>query len=231
MLNFALGPQTARGKNTLVAIDPTPLSAKHLQQGLQAAADEELHYQRAKQADPSYERQLHGWNYVDGLALPANSAEYGRARELAESLDANSLAKLVGGYGGERGNKPTGAKALELATDALYNASYGIDTLTGARLNYKQNAGHVHAFKNHGEGVTRPEQARVNKATQAAEGLEKLMVIDEAQDSLRAAELYAKDPVAFEQMLSELPHTKREHRGWNPELNKVKADAVRFHLV
>ena len=231
MLNFKLGPTNKDGKHTLIAIAPTKLSPVHLNQGLQAAIDEELFYQKAVQANPDYQRQLHGWNYVEGMPpMPANQSEYDRANVLAKSLSDTALNSLVGGFGKERGKQPVGAQRLELATDALYNASYGIDTLTAARLNYKQNAGHLNAFANHGQGATRPEQSRVNKAARETEGLEKLNALENAQEALATAVLYNKHPEAMDELFSELPHSRRESAGWEPERNKARKDVIKYRL-
>ena len=231
-LNFALGEPTARGLNTLVAIEPDPINTRKLAMGLRMAADEEEHFLRQKQKDPAYTRQLHGWRYdVGDTPMPANPSEYQRAFDLANSLSSKDVAKLLGGYGGERGNKPTGTAAIEEAADVLYNASYGIDTLTGAPLNYKHNAGHLMAFKEHGHGQTRPEQDRVNKALQAAEGLQKLTLIDDLEEQVAAAELYAKNPAAVTELLESLPSSNRETKGWNPELNAMRTNAKRWHMM
>jgi hypothetical protein len=230
-LNFALGEPTAKGLNTLVAIEPSPINAKKIALGLQMANDEEEHYMRKVQADPSYKRQLHGWVYEDGQPPhPKSSTEYQRAYDLANSLSAKDVAKLIGGYGGERGEKPTGAAGVELAADALYNASYGIDTLTGAPLNYKSNAGHIFDFKTHGQGPTRAEQARVNKLFQASSGLEKLNLGEKSLDDLATAELYARHPEAMEKLLTELPSSNRETSGWEPELKAMRSNAKRWNL-
>ena len=231
-LNFALGEPTARGLNTLVAIEPDPINTKKLAAGFQMAIDEEEHFLRQKQQDPAYTRQLHGWRYdVGPTPMPVNPREYERAYDLAKSLSSKDVAKLIGGYGGERGNKPTGEAAIEEAADTLYNASYGIDTLTGAPLNYKQNAGHLLDFKNHGQGQTRPEQDRVNKTFQEADGMRKLLLAEQAIEDIRAAELYAQNPAAMEQLLSELPSSNRETKGWQPELNAMRNNAKRYHLM
>ena len=215
-----------------MAIDPEPINAKKLQMGLQAAADEEIAYQKAKQQDPNTKRQLHGWIYTDDAPpVPRNPAEWQRAYDLAASLKTGpgGLNKLLGGYGGERGAAPTGKEAVEMAADYLYNASYGFDTLTGAPLNYKSDAGHLNAFKLHGNGQVRPEQQRVNRATQASEGMEKLLMLDENIDAIGVADLYRRFPKEMEELLSELPSSKRETKGWQPELNKMRADQKRYH--
>ena len=231
-LNFKLGERTATGLNTLVAVTPDPINTNKLLLGLQMAADEEIHYQRQRQLNPNYERQLHGWVYPDGgKPLPRNAAEYQRAYDLANSLSSNDVAKLIGGYGGVRGNKPTGRAAVELAADALYNASYGIDTLTGAPLNYKQNAGHLLDFAKHGQGPTRPEQARVNKAFQEYEGLDKLNIADDVAEKVRAASLYAKNPEAVTALLQSLPSSSRESKGWQPEIDAMARDARRYRML
>jgi hypothetical protein len=231
-LNFALGEPSATGLNTLVKVKPDPINTRKLAMGLRMAAEEEEHFLRKKQQDPSYSRQLHGWRYdVGDTPMPVNPSEYQRAYDLASSLSQTDAGKLLGGYGGKRGNKPSGAAAIEEAADVLYNASYGIDTLTGAPLNYKHNAGHLMAFKEHGHGQTRPEQGRVNKALQAAEGLQKLILIDDLEEQVAAAELYAKNPAVMEQLLSELPSSNRETKGWNPELNAMRSNAKRWHML
>lgn len=231
-LNFKLGEPTARGLNTLEAVEPEPINTKKLLLGLQMAADEETHYQRQKQVNPDYQRQLHGWVYPEGGSpLPRNAAEYQRAYEICASLAATDVAKLIGGYGGERGNKPTGTAAVELAADALYNASYGIDTLTGAPLNYKHNAGHLLDFAKHGQGPTRPEQARVNKAFQEYEGLDKLNIADDVIEKVRAACLYAENPEQVTQLLQSLPSSSRESKGWQPELDAMKRNARRYQMM
>ena len=160
--------------------------------------------------------------------IPTNPVEYERAYELAKSLRSEDLAKLIGGYGGKRGNKPTGEKGIELAADALYNASYGIDTLTGAPLNYKQNAGHLLDFAKHGQGPTRPGQDRVNKVFQEYDGIDKIMMIEDTLDAIGTAELYAKNPAAM--LLLELPSSRRETKGWEPELKKCVIKCKRWHL-
>ncbi len=231
-LNFKLGEPTARGLNTLVPVTPEPISTNKLALGLSMAQDEEQAFLKARQLNPNHQRTLHGWEYPDGMRpQPRNAAEYQRAYELAASLSKGDLAKLIGGYGGERGDKPTGAAGLELATDALYNASYGIDTLTGAPLNYKQNAGHLYDFAKHGQGPTRPEQARVNKVTQEFDGMQKLNLLDETLEDVAAARLYSQNPEAMEALLAELPSSSRESKGWNPELNTMKANARRWHMM
>ena len=232
-LNFKLGNPTATGLNTLVATDPGQVNARKLDIGLKMASDEELHYQRAKQKDANYQRQLHAWVYTDDApAIPREMATYQQAYDLAASLDAKNVAKLIGGYGGIRGNKPTGKTGVELAADALYNASFGIDTLTGAPLDYKHNAGHLLDFNNHGQGPTRAEQSRVNKVTQDFDGMHKLMLIDDTRDDLKNAQMYAAAPEAMEELLlNELGSSRRESDGWSPELNKMKADALRWHLT
>ena len=231
-LNFALGGPTARGLNTLVAVDPGQINTNKLLKGFEMASEEEMQYQRARQQDPSHQRQLIGWTYLDGAPpMPRNPREYERAYALASSLSSKDLNKLLGGYGGERGNAPSGQAAIEEAADTLYNASYGIDTLTGAPLNYKHNAGHLAAFKNHGQGQTRPEQARVNKTTQESEGMEKLLLIDDTVEAIKAAELYARHPREMEALLAELPSSKREAKGWNPELNAMRGNAKRWQMM
>ena len=230
-LNFALGKPTPRGLNTLVPISPSSISANKIALGLQMAQDEEEYYLRQKQLNPDYKRQLHGWIYEEGQPpQPRNPREYQRAYDLANSLSSTDVAKLIGGFGGERGEKPTGQAGVELAADALYNASYGIDTLTGAPLNYKQNAGHILDFKTHGQGPTRPEQARVNKLFQATSGLDKLNLAEASLDDLGTAELYARHPEEMEQLLSELPSSNRERSGWQPELKAMRSNAKRWHL-
>ena len=232
VLNLALGEPTPRGLNTLVSIAPEPISAKKLQQGLRAASDEEIAFQRAKQQDPNAKRQLHGWIYSDDAPpVPRNPAEWQRAYDLAASLKTGpgGLSKLLGGYGGERGAAPTGKDAVEMAADYLYNASYGFDTLTGAPLNYKADAGHLNAFALHGNGQVRPEQQRVNRATQDSEGMEKLLRLDESIDAVGTADLYRRYPAEMEQLLSELPSSNRETKGWQPELNKMRADQQKYH--
>ena len=230
-LNFALGEPTATGLNTLVAINPEPINTKKLAMGIQMAMDEEEHYLRQKQKDPNYRRQLHGWrNDLGNTPIPTNPVEYERAYELAKSLSSEDLAKLIGGYGGKRGNKPTGEKGIELAADALYNASYGIDTLTGAPLNYKQNAGHLLDFAKHGQGPTRPEQDRVNKVFQEYDGIDKIIMGEDTLDAIGTAELYAKNPAAMIKLLSELPSSRRETKGWEPELKAMRKNANRWHM-
>ncbi len=231
-LNFKLGEPTATGLNTLVSVIPEPISTKKLALGFSMAQDEEQAYLRAKQLNPNHQRILHGWVYPEGMRpQPKNAAEYQRAYELAASLHKDHLAKLIGGYGGKRGKKPTGSVGLELAADALYNASYGIDTLTGAPLNYKQNAGHLYDFAKHGQGPTRPEQERVNTVTQAYDGMKKLTLLDETLEDVAAARLYAQNPEAMEALLAELPSSNREYEGWNPELDAMKANARRWHMM
>lgn len=231
-LNFALGEPTARGLNTLVAVDPGQINTHKLLKGFEMASEEEMQYQRARQADPSYQRQLTGWIYADGLPpIPRNPAEYERALKICASLSSKDLGKLLGGYGGERGAKPTGQAAIEEAADTLYNASYGIDTLTNAPLDYKHNAGHLAAFATHGQGQTRPEQARVNKTTQESEGMEKLLLIDDTIEDIKAARLYANHPQEMETLLAELPSSNRETKGWNPELTAMRGNAKRWHMM
>jgi hypothetical protein len=230
-LNFKLGQPTARGLNTLVPVTPEPINTTKLALGLSMAQEEEQAFLKARQLNPSHQRTLHGWEYPEGMRpQPKNPAEYQRAYELAASLSKSDVAKLIGGYGGERGDKPTGAQGLELATDALYNASYGIDTLTGAPLNYKQNAGHLYDFAKHGQGPTRPEQARVNKVTQEFDGMQKLNLLDETIEDVNAAQLYANHPEEMEALLNELPSSSRESKGWKPELDKMRANASRWHM-
>ncbi len=230
-LNFRLGEPTARGLNTLVPVTPEAINTTKLALGLSMAQEEEQAFLKAKQLDPNHQRTLHGWEYSEGMPpQPRNPAEYQRAYELAASLSKSDLAKLIGGYGGERGDKPTGAAGLELATDALYNASYGIDTLTGAPLNYKQNAGHLYDFAKHGQGPTRPEQARVNKVTQEFDGMQKLDILDNTLEDVAAARLYADHPEEMEALLAELPSSNRESKGWKPELDTMRNNAKRWHM-
>ena len=231
-LNYKLGPKTKTGLNTLVRIEPDEINAHKLKLGLAMAADEELHFMRQRQKNPNYQRQLHGWVYEEGLPpLPANATEYQRAYDLANSLSSTEVAKLIGGYGGIRGNKPTGAEGVELAANALYNASYGIDVLTGAPLNYKQNAGHLYDFHTHGQGPTRPEQDRVNKVFQETDGLEKLLLEEKTQDEIDTALLYSQHPKEMDALLKELPSSKRETSGWNPERSKMIENAKRWHFL
>jgi hypothetical protein len=229
-LNFVLSEKpNTRGQYELIPADPGKVNPNKLRMGLQMAMDEEEEFLRAKQADPAAVRQLHGWVDVDGVSVPRNTAEYARALELADSLSGTSRGKLIGGFGGERGKTPTGETARDLAASALYNASYGIDTLTGSPLDYKQNAGHLFAFAGHGQGPTRAEQARVNKVTRAAEGMEKLNLLQDTLEDLSTAELYARHPEEMEQLLSELP-SKGARTGWNPELKAMRSNAKRWHL-
>lgn len=201
--------------------------------GLQMAADEEMYYQRQRQKDPNYQRQLIGWIYEDGMApIPRNPKEYERAYNIANSLKKEDLNKIArGGYGGERGNAPSGEKAVELAADTIYNASYGIDVLTGAPLNYKNNAGHVQAFANYGQGVTRPEQSRVNKALQEFEGMKKLLLAEKTIDDVNTAKLFAQYPEEMTALLNELPSSNRETSGWNPELKEMQKNAKRWQML
>ena len=231
-LNFKLGPQTSTGLNTLVAVDPGRIDVNKLRMGLQNAMDEELYYQRQIQKDPNYQRTLHGWIYEEGLPpIPRNLDEYARAEDVVRSLSIKDVKKLVGGYGGIRGEIPSGDAARLLATDTLYNASYGIDTLTGAPLDYVQNAGHLLDFHAHGQGPTRPEQERVNTITQNYDGMHKLLLLEKAMDDLATAELYAKNPAAMKTLLNELPSSKMERSGWNPELKEMDSNAKRWHLL
>ncbi len=231
-LNLALGEPTATGLNTLVAIKPEEISPRKLDLGLKMAVDEELDYQREKQANPNFKRELQHWRTVDGVTVPTESAQWNQAYELAASLVTGNkgLSRLIGGYGNERGNAPTGDRGLEIAANALYDASFGIDGLTGAPLNYKHNAGHLLDFNTHGDGATRPEQARVNKVAQAFDGIEKMDLLEDAREDLAAAVLYSKNPQVITQLLSELPSSKRETKGWNPELNAMKKNAKRWHI-
>ena len=231
-LNYALGEPTARGLNTLVAIDPDPIDPVKLKAGFEGAMAEEEHFLKQKQQNPNHKRELHGWRYdLGNTPMPVNPSEWNRAYAIAESLDKKSLGKLIGGYGGKRGNAPTGELAVEMAADTLYNASYGIDVLTGAPLNYKHNAGHLLDFKNHGQGQTRPEQARVNKTLQEYDGMEKLLLAEKTLDDIATAKLYAKHPEAMTELLQSLPSSSRETQGWNPELNAMKANAERWNMI
>ena len=47
-LNFALGEPTAKGLNTLVAIEPDPINTRKLAAGFQMAMDEEEYFLRQK---------------------------------------------------------------------------------------------------------------------------------------------------------------------------------------
>ena len=232
VLNLALGPQTPRGLNTLVDIEPLPVNVNSIISALEEGGRQEEYTLKQRQLNPNYQRQLHGWNYDDtGRAYPKNDAEYARAYELAASLDSKSLGKLLGGYGGERGNAPTGPAGVEAAADYLYNASYGFDTLTGGPLNNLVNAGHIEAFNKHGSGAVRPEQEKVNKRLGDKEGLDKLLYEDDAIDKLRTAQLYAKYPEEMTALLGELPHSKRQHKGWNPELKEMRQTAASLNLI
>jgi hypothetical protein len=231
-LNLALGKPTATGLNTLVSIEPDEINPRKLDLGFKMAVEEELDYQRKKQADPNYKRELKNWKTVDGVTVPTELAQWNQAYELAASLvqSKKGLDRLVGGYGNDRGNAPRGDRALEIAANTLYNASFGIDSLTGAPLNYKYHAGHVLDFNNHGHGETRPEQARVNTVAQDFGGITKMDLLEDAQENLAAAVLYAKNPEAVTTLLNELPSSKRETKGWTPELNAMKANAKRWHI-
>ena len=133
---------------------------------------------------------------------------------------------------GERGNKPTGITAVEEAANTLYNASYGIDTLTGAPLNYKQNAGHLLDFKNHGQGQTRPEQDRVNKAFQEADGMRKLLLAEQKLEEIKAAELYSKNiQLRWNSCCLSYLAVIVKVKGWQPELNAMRKSAKRYHLM
>ena len=57
-LNFALGEPTARGLNTLVAVEPDAINTKKLAAGFQMAMDEEEHFLRQKQKDPAYSQTV-----------------------------------------------------------------------------------------------------------------------------------------------------------------------------
>ena len=55
-------------------------------------------------------------------------------------------------------------------------------------------------------------------------------LLEDARENLAAAVLYAKNPQAVTQLLTELPSSKRETKGWNPELNAMKKNAKRWHI-
>ena len=198
--------------------------------GFKMSSEEELDYQRKKQANPHYKRELLHWKTVDGVSVPTDPAQWTQAYELAASLNKTNLRKLIGGYGGERGSVFMDNKALDLAADTLYNASFGIDVLTGAPLDFKHNAGHLYAFNKHGNGLTRPEQDKVNKVVKHFDGIKKLNILDDNLERLAAASLYAKHPKDMTKLLEWLPSSSRETKGWSPQLNKMIADCERWHI-
>lgn len=202
--------------------EPTPHQTRV---GFQQAAAEERRYKRTGK------REFFNMNYSSGKPVPRNPQVFEACLEFAKTLDYKAKEYLVGGYGGERGPRPSGEALTYAAAETIYHGSYGVDTMTQAPMpGLKWDSGHSFAFAtNDGHSPMRPEMTKVNNALQHKEEKDKLDHIDKVQRKMNIAEAYVNDPEGVTQALMSTNLAKGAT--YAPELREIREDAYKYGFL
>jgi len=224
-LSIILDGITSSGKvklKKLAGDEPTPHQSRV---GFQQAAAEERRYKRTGK------REFFNMDYSSGKPVPRNPQVFEACLEFAKTLNRKAKESLVGGYGGERGPRPSGNALSYAAAETIYHGSYGVDTMTQAPMpGLKWDSGHSFAWAtNDGHSPMRPEIKKVNSALQDKDEGSKLDHIEEVQHRINIAEAYANDPEGVTQALMSINLARGAT--FEPELREIRKNAYKYGFL